>query len=167
MNDKPIPKYQIREKTPDEDVDIIPDKKLLKKIDCLIINDAEARLLADEVNLIAAAEKILGMGPRIAVIKKGESGSLMCSNNDKFILPAYPAVDVKDPTGAGDSFAGGFMGCLAQSGKADFETLKKAIAYGTVVASFAIADFSLSGLTSIDRGDIDKRLETLRKLTAF
>jgi sugar/nucleoside kinase (ribokinase family) len=143
-------------------------KALLEKIDCLIINEDEARMLAHQSNLIKAGEIILNMGPSVIIMKKGESGSIMCNNNgDKFILPAYPATEVKDPTGAGDSFAGGFMGCLAQSGKADFETLKKAIAYGTVVASFAIADFSLSGLTSIDRNDIDKRLETLRKLTAF
>ncbi len=101
-------------------------------------------------------------------IKKGESGSIMCSaDGDKFILPAYPAADVKDPTGAGDSFAGGFMGHLAQSGKTDFATLKAAVAYGTVVASFTIADFSLNGLTAISRTDIDSRFETLRKLTNF
>jgi sugar/nucleoside kinase (ribokinase family) len=92
----------------------------------------------------------------------------MCSaDGDKFILPAYPAAEVKDPTGAGDSFAGGFMGHLAQSGKTDFATLKAAVAYGTVVASFTIADFSLNGLNSIDRYDIDSRFETLRKLTQF
>ena len=143
-------------------------KALLKKIDCLIINEDEARILASQSNLIKAGEIILNMGPSVVILKKGESGSIMCNNSgDKFILPAYPATDIKDPTGAGDSFAGGFMGCLAQSGKADFETLKKAIAYGTVTASFAIADFSLSGLTSIDRADIDRRFETLRKLTTF
>ena len=143
-------------------------KALLEKIDCLIINEDEARMLAVQSNLIKAGEIILNMGPSVVILKKGESGSIMCNKNgDKFILPAYPATEVKDPTGAGDSFAGGFMGCLAQNGKADFGTLKKAIAYGTVVASFAIADFSLSGLTSINRADIDSRFETLRKLTQF
>ena len=143
-------------------------KALLEKIDCLIINEDEARMLAVQSNLIKAGEIILNMGPSVVILKKGESGSIMCNaGGDKFILPAYPATEVKDPTGAGDSFAGGFMGCLAQSDKADFETLKKAIAYGTVVASFAIADFSLSGLTSINRADIDSRFETLRKLTQF
>ena len=143
-------------------------KALLKKADCLIINEDEARMLTNEHNLIRAGEKILDMGPGVAVIKKGESGSILCSaGGDKFILPAYPATEVKDPTGAGDSFAGGFMGYLAQSGKTDFETLKSAVAYGTVVASFTIADFSLNGLNSIDRADIDSRLETLRKLTQF
>ena len=143
-------------------------KALLKKIDCLIINEDEARMLAGQSNLIKAGEIILKMGPSVVILKKGESGSIMCNaDGDKFILPAYPATDVKDPTGAGDSFAGGFMGHLAKSGKVDFETLKAAIAYGTVVASFAIADFSLNGLTSIERTDIDRRLETLRKLTTF
>jgi sugar/nucleoside kinase (ribokinase family) len=143
-------------------------KTLLKKIHCLIINEDEARMLANESNLIKAGEVILTMGPCVVILKKGQSGSIMCNTEgDKFILPAYPAKDVKDPTGAGDSFAGGFMGYLAQSAKVNFETLKTAVAYGTVVASFAIADFSLSGLTSIDRTDIDKRFETLKKLTQF
>jgi sugar/nucleoside kinase (ribokinase family) len=141
---------------------------LLEKTDCLIINEDEARMLAKEHNLIRAGEKILDTGPGVVVIKKGESGSIMCSaSGDKFILPAYPAAEVKDPTGAGDSFAGGFMGYLAQNGKTDFETLKASVAYGTVVASFTIADFSLNGLTAISRQDIDSRFETLRKLTQF
>jgi len=143
-------------------------KTLLKKIDCLIINEDEVRMLAVDSNLIRAGEKILDMGPSVVVTKKGESGSILCSvGGDKFILPAYPAAEVKDPTGAGDSFAGGFMGHLAQSGKTDFETLKAAVAYGTVVASFTIADFSLKGLTAISRQDIDSRLVMLRKLTQF
>jgi sugar/nucleoside kinase (ribokinase family) len=143
-------------------------KALLKKIDCLIINEDEARMLADEHNLIKAAQKILATGSSTVIIKKGESGSIMCNaDGDKFVLPAYPTTEVKDPTGAGDSFAGALMGYLAQSGKTDFKTLKTAIAYGTVVASFAIADFSLNGLTCIDKTDIDKRLETLREATRF
>jgi sugar/nucleoside kinase (ribokinase family) len=143
-------------------------KALLKKTDCLIINEDEARMLANEHNLIRAGEKILDMGPGVVVIKKGESGSILCSaGGEKFILPAYPATDVKDPTGAGDSFAGGFMGHLAHNGRTDFETLKAAVSYGTVVASFTIADFSLKGLTAINRNDIDSRLVMLRKLTQF
>lgn len=143
-------------------------KKLLKKIDCLIINEDEVRMLAADNNLIKAADIILNMGPSVVITKKGESGSIMCNaDGDKFILPAYPATVVKDPTGAGDSYAGGLMGYLAQSGKTDFETLRTAIAYGTVVASFAVADFSLNGLANIRKSDIDSRLETLRKLTTF
>jgi sugar/nucleoside kinase (ribokinase family) len=143
-------------------------KSLLKNIDCLIINEDEARMLAEDSNLIRAADVILNMGPNVVIIKKGESGSIMCdADGDKFILPAYPATIVKDPTGAGDSFAGGLMGYLAQSGKTDFETLRTAIAYGTVVASFAVEDFSLNGLTAIKKSDIDDRLTKLRKLIKF
>jgi len=143
-------------------------KSLLKRIDCLIINEDEARLLAGEHNLIKAAQIVLDMGLSVVVVKKGESGSLMCSaDGEIFVLPAYPADQVNDPTGAGDSFAGGFMGYLAQTGRTDFETLKTAIAYGTVTASFTIAGFSLQGLNSIGRADIDSRLETLRKVTSF
>ena len=143
-------------------------KSLLKRIDCLIINEDEARLLAGEHNLIKAAQIVLDMGLGIVVVKKGESGSLMCgADGEIFVLPAYPADQVNDPTGAGDSFAGGFMGYLAQTGRTDFETLKTAIAYGTVTASFTIAGFSLQGLNSIGRADIDSRLETLRKVTSF
>lgn len=143
-------------------------KRLLGKIDCLIINDGEAKLLADDHNLVKAAEKILGMGPGIVVIKKGESGSMVCkAGGEMFVLPAYPAAEVKDPTGAGDSFAGGLMGYLAQAGRTNFDSLKKAVAYGTVVASFTIADFSLAGLTSISKADIDGRLEKLGEVTRF
>ncbi len=112
--------------------------------------------------------KILDVGPSIVIIKKGESGSVMCNaDGEKFILPGFPVTEVKDPTGAGDSFAGALMGYLAQRTRADFDSLKQAIAYGTVVASFAIADFSLNRLASINKTDIDSRFETLRKLTSF
>lgn len=143
-------------------------KVLLKKISCLIINEDEARMLAHEANLIKATETILAMGPSVIIIKKGESGSIMSNNTgQKFLLPAFPADDVKDPTGAGDSFAGALMGYLAQTGKTDFDSLKQAIAYGTVAASFTITDFSLTGLTSINKTDIDNRVETLRNITNF
>lgn len=142
-------------------------KRLLKKIDCLIINEDEAKMLAAEHNLIKAADAILDIGPSVVVVKKGESGSIICSADERFVLPAFPAAEVKDPTGAGDSFAGALLGYLAQVGRTDFESLKQAIAYGTVVASFTIADFSLAGLTSINKDDIDGRFKTLRKLTQF
>lgn len=143
-------------------------KELLKDINCLIINEDEARQLACEHNLIKAAKIILDMGPAFIVIKKGESGSLLfSSSNEQFVLPAYPAEQVIDPTGAGDSYAGGFMGYLAQKTSVDFDSIKKAVAYGTVTASFTIAGFSLSALESITRTDIDKRFETLRKITSF
>jgi len=145
--------------------------KLLDRIDCLIINDDEVRLLAGEFNIIRAAEKTREMGPAAVVVKKGESGSItLDSRGGIFMLPAYPARQVIDPTGAGDSFAGAFMGYLASQGfshGADAQVLKTAIAYGTVVASFTIEDFSLAGLTSISIADIDKRLAALREMTQF
>ncbi len=138
---------------------------LLKKIDCLIINEDEAKMLAAEHNLIKAADAILDMGPTILVVKKGEYGSILCSGGERFVLPAFPSAEVRDPTGAGDSFAGAFMGYLSQAGETNFESLKQALAYGTVAASFTIADFSLAGLSSISRADIDDRLKTLQKMT--
>ena len=143
-------------------------RMLLGEIDCLIINADEVRMLTDEANLIKAAEKVLDMGPPVLIVKRGESGSMMCNaDGEKFILPAFPASQVKDPTGAGDSFAGALMGYLAQEDRTDFGSLKTAIACGTVVASFTIAEFSLEGLNSIDKNDIDKRLEILRTVTRF
>ena len=143
-------------------------KALIKKIDCLIINEDEAKQLAGELNLIKAADAILDMGASIALIKKGASGSLMRNKaGDTFMLPAFPAADVIDPTGAGDSFAGGFMGTLAKAGNTDFATLKKAVAYGTVTASFTLADFSLKGLTDTAKEAIDARLKALQGMTQF
>jgi sugar/nucleoside kinase (ribokinase family) len=143
-------------------------KQLLKRIDCLVLNENEARMLADEHNLITAAAKILRLGPSVVVVKKGESGSIIRhTDSGLFVLPAHPTTEVKDPTGAGDSFAGGFMGYLASQNKTDFATLKKAVAYGTVVASFTISDFSLKGLTKITKRDIDNRLNAFRNLVKF
>jgi sugar/nucleoside kinase (ribokinase family) len=142
--------------------------ELLKRVDCLVLNDEEARLLSGRTNLIEAAGSVLDMGPSVVIIKKGEAGSLMATaNGERFILPGYPATEVLDPTGAGDSFAGGLMGYIAKAGKIDKDTLRKAIAYGTVIASFTIAEFSLDGLASISLADIEDRLETLRNSTKF
>lgn len=143
-------------------------RRLLARIDCLIINDDEAKLLAGHSNLVKAADDILAMGMNVVVIKKGESGSLMRSRGgETFVLPAYPATEVNDPTGAGDSFAGGLLGYVAETGRTDFGTLRAAVAYGTVVASFTIADFSLKGLAGTTRAGIDERLKTLRQYTSF
>jgi sugar/nucleoside kinase (ribokinase family) len=142
--------------------------ELLKRIDCLVLNDEEARLLSGQVNLIEAAAGVLAMGPSVVIVKKGEAGSFMATaDGDRFILPGYPATQVIDPTGAGDSFAGGFMGYIAKAGTVDTAVLRKAIAYGTVIASFTIAEFSLDGLASISLADIDNRFETLRNSTVF
>ena len=143
-------------------------KQLLSRLNALVINDGEARLLTEESNLIIAAEKILEMGPNVVIIKKGEHGSMMCSKEGQiFNLPAFPSKQVKDPTGAGDSFAGAFMGYLAERDHSDFSVLKKAVAYGTVAASFTIEEFSLQGLNIISRGEIDDRFDLLRQITEF
>jgi hypothetical protein len=116
--------------------------KLLKRIHGLVLNDGEARLLTEQDNLIAAARDVLKMGPKFVVIKKGEHGCLMCSGKDTFVLPAFPAEKVVDPTGAGDSFAGGMMGYLATQNSLSSATIKRALAFGTIVASYTISDFN-------------------------
>src|SRR5438094_927536 len=132
--------------------------KLLKMVHGLVLNDGEARLLTEKKNLIEAARDVLKMGPKFVVIKKGEHGCLMCTARDTFVLPAYPADKVIDPTGAGDSFAGGMMGYLStQGGSISPATVKRALAFGTVVASFTIADFSLNALKATTRDQIDER----------
>jgi sugar/nucleoside kinase (ribokinase family) len=141
--------------------------KLLSKIHGLVLNDGEARLLTEKKNLIAAAREVLKMGPKFVVIKKGEHGCLMCSERDTFVLPAFPADKVVDPTGAGDSFAGGMMGYLSTQGGFSSSTIKRALAFGTVVASFTIADFSLAGLQSITREHIDERWNEFKQAMNF
>ena len=142
--------------------------KLLGKIHGLVLNDGEARLLTEERNLITAARQVLKMGPKFVVIKKGEHGCLLVSDRGAFVLPAYPTEQVVDPTGAGDSFAGGMMGYLAtQGGITSAATLKRALAYGTVVASFTISDFSLEGIQRANRDQIDDRWHDLKTAMSF
>jgi sugar/nucleoside kinase (ribokinase family) len=142
--------------------------KLLGMIHGLVLNDGEARLLTGKKNLIEAARDVLKMGPRFVVIKKGEHGCLLCTQNDTFVLPAFPAEKVIDPTGAGDSFAGGMMGYLAtQGGSISSATIKRALAFGTVVASYTIADFSLGGLKSTSRDAIDERWLHFKQAMTF
>ena len=142
-------------------------EKLLRNIHGLVLNDGEARLLTDKKNLIQAARDVLKMGPKFVVIKKGEHGCILVSDRETFVLPAFPADKVVDPTGAGDSFAGGMMGYLATQGSFSGATLKRALAYGTVVASFTISDFSLGGLASLTRHQIDDRWEQFKAAMAF
>jgi cytidine kinase len=142
-------------------------EKLLTKIHGLVLNDGEARLLTGQKNLILAARDVLKMGPKFVVIKKGEHGCLLVSQKDTFVLPAFPADQVIDPTGAGDSFAGGMMGYLVTQGNLNSATLKRALAFGTVVASFTIADFSLAGLSAASRELIDGRWEQLKSVMSF
>lgn len=143
-------------------------EQLLQRIDLLVLNDGEAKLLTGQHNLVLAAKSILDMGPRFVVIKKGEHGSMLYSvDGDIFLLPAYPASVVIDPTGAGDSFAGGMMGHLSQSGVIDVISLRNAIVYGTVMASFTIGDFSIHGIKAATRQMIDERFDQLRRITQF
>jgi sugar/nucleoside kinase (ribokinase family) len=140
---------------------------LLKKVDILVINDEEARLLSGERNVVRAARKILASGPRMLLIKRGEYGVLLFSPDSIFAVPAYPLEEVFDPTGAGDSFAGGFLGYLAQSGDLSEAGLRKAIVYGSVVASFVVEDFSLRRLHTLTRDDIERRYRQFVSLTEF
>lgn len=143
-------------------------RKLMTRIDLLILNDGEAKMLTGQSNLIEAARQILSMGPKYVIIKKGEHGSMMCDFSGQiFLLPAFPTSVVIDPTGAGDSFAGGMMGYLAKQNTVDYVTIRKAIVYGTVVASFTIGDFSVHGIEKATAEKIDERFETLRKVTQF
>lgn len=142
-------------------------KQLLAKIDGLVLNDGEARMLTDQKNLVLAARDVLKMGPKFVVIKKGEHGALLANKDGEFVLPAYPADKVIDPTGAGDSFAGGMMGYIASQDNFSPAILRRAIAYGTVTATFTIADFSLDGLKSCTREQIDARLAAFQQAMHF
>jgi sugar/nucleoside kinase (ribokinase family) len=143
-------------------------KRLLQRINALILNEGEAKMLTKCDNLAVAAEELLKMGPKVIIIKKGSHGAILLeSGGGWFTLPAYPTKNVKDPTGAGDSFAGALMGYLASVGKADTRYLRTAIAYGTVTASLVIEGFSLSAVVAVSRSVIDARLEQLRKMTEF
>ena len=140
---------------------------LLKEVDGLVLNDGEARMLTEEVNLVKAGRKVLDLGPRFVIIKKGEHGALFLSAGETFVVPAFPVADVVDPTGAGDSFAGGFMGYLAAAENTDLPSLKKAMAYGSVVASFTVEDFSLKRFQRTERSEIDRRLDAYRGMMSF
>lgn len=140
---------------------------LLKQLDGLVLNDSEAKLLSDEENLVTAGRKVLELGPRFVVIKKGEHGAMFFSRDETYVLPAYPTELVIDPTGAGDSFAGGMMGYLAEKQKFDPKTLKEALAYGVVTASFTVEDFSLDRLKTITRPDLDARWNEYRGMLSF
>jgi cytidine kinase len=140
---------------------------LLKRLDGLVLNDSEAKLLTGDDNLVRAGNAVRAMGPRFVVIKKGEHGAMFFSQHETYVLPAYPTPQVVDPTGAGDSFAGGMMGYLAERDNFDPKTLKEALAYGTLIASFTVEDFSLDRLRKIHREDIDRRMEEYRKMLSF
>lgn len=141
--------------------------KTLGKVDALILNDSEARMLTGEMNLIRAGKTILTLGPKIAIIKKGEHGALLFSKGSYFASPAYPVESIYDPTGAGDSFAGGFLGYLAKSGKEEEENLRKAIIYGSVMASYTVEGFSFNRLKSLTEADLEQRYQEFKRLAQF
>jgi len=142
-------------------------KKTLKHVHILVINEGEARQLAGETNIVKAAKCVLSFGPRALVIKRGEYGALFFSKDHIFSAPAYPLEEVFDPTGAGDSFAGGFMGYLARSGSGHPTDLRRAMIFGSVMASFNVEDFSLKKLDNLDWSHIKKRFEHFKHLTNF
>ena len=142
-------------------------KKTLTMIDVLTINDSEARQLSGEYSLVKAAQKILKMGPKTLVIKKGEHGALLFNNEEVFFAPALPLEDVYDPTGAGDSFAGGFIGYLAKTKDISFENMKRAIIFGSAMASFTVEKFGTERLLNLSQNDIDERVQEFVELVQF
>ena len=142
-------------------------EKVLKKIDVLLINDAEARQLSGQYSLVKASKTILGMGPKFLIVKKGEHGALLFHGNQVFFAPALPLEEVFDPTGAGDTFAGGFIGHLAKTKDISFENMKTAIIVGSAMASFCVEKFGPTRLKEISKEDIDKRLHQFRELVNF
>ncbi|MBW6478402.1 MAG: bifunctional hydroxymethylpyrimidine kinase/phosphomethylpyrimidine kinase [Bacteroidales bacterium] len=140
---------------------------VISMVDVLTVNDEEARQLSGEYSLVKAAKKILTMGPRFLIVKKGEHGALLFHENKIFHAPAMPLEDVFDPTGAGDTFAGGFMGYIAKTNDTSFENMKRGIIYGSAMASFTVEKFGTDRLTELSQQDIKKRLQEFVDLVAF
>ena len=138
--------------------------KVIKRVDLLTVNESEARLLTGEHGLIKAARKLLTLGPRHVLVKKGEHGSILFYQDRLFLMPAFPLESVCDPTGAGDTFAGGFMGALAASDSVTEESIRRAMLYGSMVASFGVEEFSLDRLEKLDRPAIEKRAQLFREM---
>ncbi len=150
-------------------MDIAMDElmKTIGMIDVLTVNDSEARQLSGEYSLVKAAQKILKMGPKVVVIKKGEHGALLFNKEEVFFAPALPLEDVYDPTGAGDSFAGGFIGFLAKTKDISFENMKRAIIFGSAMASFTVEKFGTERLIGLTQDDIDERVQEFVDLVQF
>ena len=141
--------------------------KTLKLVDVLTINDEEARILSKEYSLVKAAQKILAMGPKVVVIKKGEHGALLFNKEQVFFAPALPLEDVFDPTGAGDTFAGGFIGYLAKTKDISFENMKRAIIFGSAMASFCVEKFGTERLINLNQEQVDERVKQFINLVQF
>lgn len=142
-------------------------KEVMKRVDIVVINEGEARMLTGEANLVKAARKIIGLGCKRLVVKRGEYGVLMFSGDSVFAAPAYPLEEVFDPTGAGDTFAGGFMGYLANTGDHSEEGIRQALVFGSVMASFNVEQFSLNRMKQLDYKEIEARYRSFRQLTTF
>ena len=142
-------------------------KTLLKKVDVITINDEEAQQLSGEHSLVKAAAVIHQMGPEYVVIKKGEHGALLFHKDKMFFAPALPLADVFDPTGAGDTFAGGFTGYLAQQGDLSFESIKNAVIWGSNLASFTVEEFGVKRIAEVTYEEVEERLEKFKELTKF
>jgi sugar/nucleoside kinase (ribokinase family) len=141
--------------------------RLLKRLDGLVLNDSEAKLLTGTENLVAAGHMVRDMGPKFVIIKKGEHGAMFFGEHETYVMPAFPTRDVIDPTGAGDSFAGGMMGYLTEQDDFDPATLKRAMAYGTVTASFNVEGFGLERMKQVSREDIERRMAEYKKMLTF
>ncbi|MCU0871172.1 MAG: PfkB family carbohydrate kinase [Pirellulaceae bacterium] len=141
--------------------------QLFRRVDGLVMNDSEAKLLTGDENLVRAGHRIRELGPKFVVIKKGEHGAMFFSQYETYVLPAFPTEQVVDPTGAGDSFAGGMMGYLSERDDFEPRTLKKAMAYGILVASFNVEDFSLDRMKVISREDLEFRLRQYERMLSF
>ena len=142
-------------------------RETLKLIDVLIVNDSEARLLSNEPNLVKAGRVIRAMGPKIVIVKKGEHGAVLLTEETVFSAPAYPMENIFDPTGAGDSFAGGFVGWLARTDDLSEENLKRAVIYGSALASFCVEKFGVEGLADLSYLQIQDRFRAFRELSRF
>lgn len=142
-------------------------QEVLKHVDLLMVNDAEARQLTGQFSLVKAAKSILSMGPKYLIIKKGEHGALLFDQDSVFFAPALPLEEVFDPTGAGDTFAGGFMGHLAKTGDISFENMKRGIIVGSAMASYCVEKFGANRLKEISKQDIDSRIQQFKQLVSF
>jgi len=141
--------------------------RTIAQVDVLTINDSEARQLSGEFSLVKAAAKILAMGPKVLIIKKGEHGALLFNREQVFFAPALPLEDVFDPTGAGDSFAGGFIGYLAETKDVSFDNMKRAIIFGSAMASFTVEKFGVERLVGLTQEEVDERVQEFIDLVQF
>ena len=142
-------------------------KEVLQKVTMMMINDEEAMLLTGKRSIVTAAHAMLEFGPQFVVVKKGEHGSLLVSRDEMFIIPAYPVDRVIDPTGAGDTYAGGTFGYIAREDSIDFRTIRRALVYGGIVASFTVEDFSINRLKSLDIAEVETRMSRFREMVSF